>query len=142
MDLPAAAAIARKPLAIVAGVGTGLGASIARRFATAYTTVLLARKLEHLAPIEEEIRKGGGDAYSVACDVTQPESVTAAFHDIAQKFPEATCAAAVFNATGPFVMKSILEVKVEQLDAGYAVSMCVTTHGSFVSRISADSIAM
>ncbi|KAF2172653.1 hypothetical protein M409DRAFT_62407 [Zasmidium cellare ATCC 36951] len=112
-----------KPLAIIAGVGTGLGASIARRFAAAYTTVLLARKLEHLLPIEKGITDRGGDAFSVACDVSQPESVKNAFGKIEEVFPGRACAVAVFNATGPFVMKSVLDVEVEEFDKGYGVSM-------------------
>lgn len=113
----------KKPLAIIAGVGAGTGASIARRFATKYTTVLLARKLEHLEPIEQEIKNSGGDAFSAACDVSQPDSVKGAFDQVKKEFPDTACAAAVFNATGPFVMKSILDVKVEELDAGYNVTM-------------------
>ncbi|KAK4502034.1 hypothetical protein PRZ48_007845 [Zasmidium cellare] len=121
MNLPASTS--QKPLAIIAGVGTGLGASTARRFAAAYTTILLARSLEHLKPIEKDIRDRGGDAFSVGCDVSQPESVNNAFKAIEDNFPGRACAVAVFNATGPFVMKSVLDVSVDEFDKGYGVSM-------------------
>ncbi len=37
------------PVAVVVGVGPGLGAALARRFAKTYAVALLARKEEYLA---------------------------------------------------------------------------------------------
>ncbi len=50
-------------------MGTGLGASIARRFALGgYTVALVARKTESLAPVADAIAKEGGKALSVTAD--------------------------------------------------------------------------
>lgn len=38
--------MAPNPFAVIAGVGPGIGAAIARRFASSYPVVLLARKEE------------------------------------------------------------------------------------------------
>ncbi|KAI5370362.1 putative short-chain dehydrogenase/reductase SDR, NAD(P)-binding domain superfamily [Septoria linicola] len=110
-------------LSIIAGVGPGTGASVARRFASKYTTILLARNIDNLESIERSITDKGGRAKSISADVSSPESISRAFDKIKQEFPDATCAAAVFNATGPFVKKGILDITVEEFDAGYGVSM-------------------
>ena len=50
----------KQELAVVVGVGDGLGGAVARRFAKAgMTTVLVARKQERLDRIAREIRDAG-----------------------------------------------------------------------------------
>jgi short-subunit dehydrogenase len=48
-------------LAVIAGVGPGLGASLSRRFAKEYKVVLLARSQGTLDTISESINKDGGE---------------------------------------------------------------------------------
>ncbi len=61
---------------IVTGGGTGIGKSIALRFAEAGAPVVLAsRKLENLERVREEIVSGGGRAIALECDVRNPEEV-------------------------------------------------------------------
>ncbi len=64
-----------KPVAVVVGVGPGLGSAVARRFAAAGFAVAVARRrAEELAGLAGEI---GGKAY--ACDATEQDSVEALF---------------------------------------------------------------
>lgn len=48
-------------LAVIAGVGPGLGASLSRRFAKEYKVVLLARSQGTLETISESIKNEGGE---------------------------------------------------------------------------------
>jgi short-subunit dehydrogenase len=52
-------------LAVIAGVGPGLGASLSRRFAKEYKVVLLARSQKTLDTVSESIKKNGGDVNSL-----------------------------------------------------------------------------
>lgn len=62
--------------AIVTGGGRGLGRYMAEALADAGAKVALcSRKKEACKEVEQEIRSGGGEAISLACDVTDPESV-------------------------------------------------------------------
>ena len=51
---------AKKPVAVVVGVGAGLGTALARRFASAYTVALVARGAEKLEELAGEIKAAGG----------------------------------------------------------------------------------
>lgn len=113
-----------KAIAVVAGVGPGTGAAVARRFAAAYPVVLLARKPENYEPLQEEITKSGGRALGISADVSSKESLDAAFEKIQAEFgADAPIAAAIFNASGAFVRKPFLELKVEEFTAGYEVGV-------------------
>lgn len=46
---------------MIAGVGPGLGLSIAKRFGTDYSIVLLSRTQEKLDALANEIKKDGGE---------------------------------------------------------------------------------
>lgn len=114
-----------KPIAVVAGVGPGTGASVARRFAKEYPVVLLARRPESFEPLAKDINDRGGNAVGISADVSNGESLTRAFEEIQKKFPGATCAAAVFNAAGGMVRKPFLEVTEKEFSSGWEVSQYV-----------------
>jgi NAD(P)-dependent dehydrogenase (short-subunit alcohol dehydrogenase family) len=58
---------------IITGGGTGIGASIAHEFASRGARLLIAsRKLSHLEPVRDEIRKAGGKCEMAQCDVRDP----------------------------------------------------------------------
>ena len=102
-------------VAAVLGVGPGLGAAVARRFAReGFGVALMARREESLAPVREEIEGSGGDALSVAADATDPGSVASAFERVHAELgdPEVF----VYNA-GAFRMGGILEIPPEDFDA-------------------------
>ena len=101
-------------VAAVVGVGPGLGAAVARRFAReGYAAALVARREESLAGARNEIETEGGKALPVTADATDPESVARAFEHIRDELgdPEVL----VYNA-GAFQMGGILEVEPEKFD--------------------------
>lgn len=101
-------------IAAVLGVGPGLGAAVARRFAREdYAVALMARNEESVSDVRQEIQDGGGEALPVSTDATDPASVEAAFGKIRDELgnPEVF----VYNA-GAFQMGGILEVSPEQFD--------------------------
>jgi NAD(P)-dependent dehydrogenase (short-subunit alcohol dehydrogenase family) len=69
-----------KGVAVVVGVGEGLGAALARRFATAYRVALIARSAEVIERVAGEIRAEGGVAVPIQGDATV-EAQIAATHE-------------------------------------------------------------
>eukprot|EP00884_Botryococcus_braunii_P005431 jgi/Botrbrau1/1488/Bobra.178_3s0043.1 len=70
-------------VAVVVGIGPGLGASIARRFALAgYTVALVSRKKESLVPVADAIVNEGGKALSVTADTGKINEIRQAFKEI------------------------------------------------------------
>ena len=66
--------------AIVTGASRGLGAHFARTLASAGAKVVVAaRRTDRLAELAKTIEGEGGRAVPVACDVTSPDSIRAAF---------------------------------------------------------------
>ena len=98
----------------VLGVGPGLGAAVARRFAReGFAVALMARREESVAGVREEIVGAGGTALSVTTDATDAASVAAAFDEVREGLgdPEVF----VYNA-GAFQMGGILELSPEKFD--------------------------
>ena len=115
--------MASKAFAIVAGVGPGTGAAVARRFSKAYPVVLLARNPDNYNSLVDEINKSGGKAIGISTDVSSEKSMDDAMAKVKQEFEGASCAAAVFNASGRFVRKGLLDMTVEEFTAGHEVSV-------------------
>lgn len=67
------------PIAVVVGVGPGLGAALARRFAQAYRVAIVARKQSYLDELSAEIRAAGGQVMPVAADVADPKQIPGIF---------------------------------------------------------------
>ena len=65
-------------VAVVVGVGAGLGAALARRFAEGYAVALVARSGDVTGAVADEIRAAGGSALVVQSDATIPTQVAAA----------------------------------------------------------------
>ena len=110
------------PFAVVAGVGPGTGAAVARLFSKAYPIALLARTPESYEPLVKEINNAGGKAIGISTDVSNEESVKSAFAQIKKEYQGASCAAAIFNASGRFVRKPLLEMTVDDFSSSWEVS--------------------
>ncbi|KAM0716964.1 hypothetical protein Q7P37_006816 [Cladosporium fusiforme] len=110
------------PFAVIAGVGPGTGAAVARRFAKSYPVALLARSPSNYEALVQEINASGGRAVGISTDVSSEESVKAAFEKLRGEFEGAACAAAVFNASGPFSRKPLLEMSVGEFERSWDVS--------------------
>lgn len=114
--------MASKAFAVIAGVGPGTGAACARKFAASYPVVLLSRTPENYESLVKEINGNGGKAIGISTDVSDEQSVKSAFSKIQEEYKGAGCAAAVFNASGKFARKPILEMTVDEFTGGYDVS--------------------
>ena len=79
---------AKKLVAVVVGVGAGLGAALARRFASAYTVALVARGAGKLEELAGEIKAAGGQAVAVPADVSKAGEIEAAFARIREEIGE------------------------------------------------------
>lgn len=67
-------------VAVITGASSGIGAELARGFAAAGASVaLLARRIERLETLAGQIQAAGGRALPLACDVTDPLAIRAAF---------------------------------------------------------------
>lgn len=132
--------MATKALAIIAGVGPGTvrlyhlklpktnisivllihkqGASIARRFATKYSVVVLARNPANFEPLVQEINGAGGQALGISTDLSDTTSIKSAFAQISKQYAGVPLAAAVFNPSGGFVRKPFLDLTEEEFSQG------------------------
>lgn len=102
------------------GVGPGLGASVARRFAReGYAVALLARGEANLREVHAEITRGGGRSAVVPADAGDAASVSAAFAQVRSELgaPEVF----VYNA-GAFQMGGILEVDPAAFESAWRVN--------------------
>jgi NAD(P)-dependent dehydrogenase (short-subunit alcohol dehydrogenase family) len=84
--------------AVVAGVGPGLGAAVARRFAAEGCRVaLLARTEPYLDSLAAELADTEGEALAVPTDLTDAEAVASAFETVREAFGPADVL--VYNAS-------------------------------------------
>ena len=71
-----------RPVAIVVGVGAGLGAALARRVAEKYAVALVARSDDVTSALAKEIRAAGGVALPVRSDAAVAAEVAGAHEQI------------------------------------------------------------
>ena len=103
-----------KTVALVVGVGPGLGSALARRFAKAGMAVAMARRNPNqLDELAKEI-----DGHSYACDVTDPASVETLFEAVDRDLGVPSLV--VFNA-GTLQRGGILEITPEEFEREWRV---------------------
>ena len=71
------AAKSEKGVTAVVGVGAGLGAALARRFAVDYKVALIARSADVIEKVADEIRSAGGVAHPIQSDATVEGQIAA-----------------------------------------------------------------
>jgi NAD(P)-dependent dehydrogenase (short-subunit alcohol dehydrogenase family) len=72
----------QKPVAVIIGVGPGLGTALARRFAAEYTVAVVARNADYLAKVAGEIAATGGRAHPVAANTADESAIVTAFETV------------------------------------------------------------
>jgi NAD(P)-dependent dehydrogenase (short-subunit alcohol dehydrogenase family) len=116
----------KNPVAVITGVGPGLGAALANRFAASYAVAILARKADYLKTVAGEIRKSGATVLDLPCDVSDRAQTTEAFRASRKELGEPELL--LYNAgTGTF--GNITEITPEQYEADWRVN----AFGAFVA---------
>ncbi len=118
--------MAEKPVVAVLGVGPGLGAALAHRFAQEYAVAINARRAEYLASLAEEIRAEGGQVCEAPADLSDRAQVEALFKTIREQLgpPEIL----IYNA-GNWDLGSISTITPEQYEEAWRVN----AYGAFLS---------
>ncbi len=104
----------RTNVALVAGVGDGLGGAVARRFARGgFQTVLVARSADRLARIAGDIEAAGGRGIAYVADLREETAVAKLFDDVEAEI--GPIGVAVFN-TGANFRASILDTPADMFE--------------------------
>jgi NAD(P)-dependent dehydrogenase (short-subunit alcohol dehydrogenase family) len=115
-----------RPVAVVIGVGAGLGAALARRFAKGYRVAMIARSADYLAKLAKEIAADGGEALAVPANVASEEEIKSAFDRIRRELdaPEVLLYNAAMRPFG-----RLMETKASTFENTWRVS----TFGAFLA---------
>jgi len=108
------------PVAAVVGVGPGLGAALARRFAQKYAVAIIARKAEYLKSLAAELGATGAQILEVPADIGDRAQVEAAFTLIRERLgpPEVL----LYNA-GSGMFGTITDITPEQYEDSWRVNL-------------------
>ena len=69
--------------AVISGIGSGLGASLVRKFAAeGYQVALLARAPDYIQELADEVRQKGQPALPLPTDITSQEQVAQSFAQV------------------------------------------------------------
>lgn len=103
-------------VAVVVGVGPGIGAALCRRFVTAgYAVAMLSRNQAALAAFEGEI----GGAHGYECDVSSPDSVARAFAEVRVELGEVNVL--LYNA-GSGAFADVENISLDQFEDAWRVN--------------------
>lgn len=130
------AAATSVPVVAIVGVGPGLGAALARRFAQGYAVAISARNPEYIQALAREIQNTGGQALAVPADVGERTQVEAAFATIREQLGPPTVL--LYNA-GSGTWGTITDITPEQYENAWRVN----AYGAFLSAkaVAPDMIA-
>jgi len=101
-------------VAVVVGVGPGIGTAVAAKFASqGYSVALVARRLEKLTQVQKEFETKGWHSICVPADASSEESVSDAFKKIRETLGHPNVL--VYNAAARrFKKQGIVEVTSEE----------------------------
>jgi NAD(P)-dependent dehydrogenase (short-subunit alcohol dehydrogenase family) len=115
-------------VSVIAGVGPGLGASLARKFAKeGCRLVLLARSPDFLEALSKELRRHGTEILTIPTDVGDPDQIAAAFQRVREGFGSVDLLVNNASASGPFG-RPFVEIAPESFARGWRVGVL----GSFL----------
>jgi NAD(P)-dependent dehydrogenase (short-subunit alcohol dehydrogenase family) len=110
-------------VAAIAGVGPGLGASLARKFAKEGCRIaLLARSSDFLEALSKELRQRGTQTAAIPTDISAADQVAAAFHRIREQLGSVDVLVNNASAGGPFT-QSFVEIDAESFARGWRVGV-------------------
>jgi len=110
----------RKPVAMVAGVGPGLGAALCHRLSTeGYAVAGLARSESFLEWLSGDLDRAGGTARMVPCDLTDPQAVEQATATVSDALGPPRVL--IYNA-GAIAMSPFADTAVEDFDRLWQVN--------------------
>ena len=80
----------KNKVAVVTGASSGIGTATARRLAhEGMRVVLVARRLDRLENLAEEIQRTGGQTHIIAADLAQESDRARVFDQVLRKFGKA-----------------------------------------------------
>jgi NAD(P)-dependent dehydrogenase (short-subunit alcohol dehydrogenase family) len=110
-------------VAVVAGVGPGLGASLARKLAKEGCHVaLLARSPDFIDTLADELRRRGTEVLAIPTDVSEVKQVAAAFQRIREQLGPVDLLINNASAGGPFG-QPFVEIPPESFTLGWRVGV-------------------
>ena len=106
-----------RPVAVVTGASSGIGAATARRLAAdGYRVICVARRTDRIVALAAEI-----DGQAVTCDVTDPGEVSALAEAVGRR-----CDLLVNNAGGALGQEPVAEADLDAWQAMYASNVLGT----------------
>jgi NAD(P)-dependent dehydrogenase (short-subunit alcohol dehydrogenase family) len=110
-------------VSVIAGVGPGLGASLARKFAKeGCRLAVLARSSDFLESLSEEIRRRGTEILAIPTDIGEADQVAAAFERIRDQLGPVDVLINNASASGPFG-QPFVELTPESFARGWQVGV-------------------
>ena len=110
-------------VAVIAGVGPGLGASFARKFAKEGCRIaLLARSADFLETLFNELRGRGTQTVAIQTDISEADQVAAAFRRIREQLGSVDVLINNASASGPFA-QPFVEIDAESFARGWRVGV-------------------
>ncbi|WP_276245840.1 SDR family NAD(P)-dependent oxidoreductase [Haladaptatus sp. YSMS36] len=105
---------------VIAGVGPGLGAALARRFAVeGCELALFARSSDYIDELAAELEAGPGRAIAIPVDVADPAAVTAAFEEVHERLGPVSV---LVNNASDSVWKGVHDVTPAEFEAAWRVA--------------------
>jgi NAD(P)-dependent dehydrogenase (short-subunit alcohol dehydrogenase family) len=110
-------------VAVIAGVGPGLGASLARKLAKEGCRLgLLARSSDFLEAFSEELRALGTEVLAIPTDIGQADLVNAAFRQVREQLGAVDLLINNASASGP-LGQAFTDISPESFERGWRVGV-------------------